>query len=317
MKRASIIITTLNRGMLLKTAIKSALSQTYPKTETIIVDGSSDKKTSDVLDYYKNDTVVIKDTKKSGVSAARNLGLEISTGEYVTFLDDDDCFHPKKIERQLEILDRRKNVDIIFCPVGVKVKNYLIYKPFREGKENWIRLTPQNDMIMTPLVRTECFSVCGKFDESLKYHEDRDIWYRMHKKFRFAFHNNPDYIFYNNNISRLSSDVENICQGKIRLYEKHKNDFENKKSYYSDLHYELAHDYLIRGSYKDFVVHFKQSIQKNPNLINKYLKEYPKLLLGRFQFENRRIKIDKSLMKLLFEINQESTHLSIKNITIK
>lgn len=287
MKKVSIIITSFNRGILLKTAIRSALSQTYPKIEIIIVDGSSDMDTSDVLDYYKNDIVMIKDTKKSGVSFARNLGLEASTGDYVTFLDDDDCFHPKKIDRQIEILERRKNADIAFCPIGVKVNNYLIYKPFQESKNYWIGLTPQNDMIMTPLVRKECFSVCGKFDELLKYHEDRDIWYRMQKKFRFAFYNNPDYIFYNPDIYRLSSNVENIYQGKFLLYEKYKNDFEDQKKYYSEFHYEIARDYFLNGYYKNFFNHFKQSIQKNPSLLRKYFTEYPKFLLGSFQLKIR------------------------------
>jgi glycosyltransferase involved in cell wall biosynthesis len=274
MEKVSIIITTLNRGILLRTAIKSSLLQTYPKTEIIIIDGSSDGETSNVLEYYKNDIIVIKDTKNSGISAARNLGLDVSTGEYVTFLDDDDCFHPKKIERQIKILKRKKNVDIVYCPVGVKVKNDLLYLPLMDKKNYWIRLTHLQNIIMTPLVKKECFLECGTFDESLPYHEDRDIWYRLHKKFSFAFHNNPDYIFYNHNISRLSSKVEKICQGKILLYEKHKNDFENKKNYYSDLHYELAYTYITFGYYKQFLYHVKKSMKYNSKLMPARLLKY-------------------------------------------
>ena len=273
MEKVSIIITTLNRGMLLRTAIKSALLQTYPKTEIIIVDGSSDNETSDVLDYYKNDIIVIKHMK-IGVSPARNLGLKAATGDYVSFLDDDDCFHPRKIERQIEVFNRKKNVDIVYCPIGEKKRNYLIYQPLMEKKNRWIRLTFLQNINMTPLVRKECFSLCGTFDESLIYHEDRDMWYRMYKKFRFAFHNNIDYIVYNKNISRLSSQVEKICQGKILLYEKHKNDFEDKKSYYSDLDYELAYTYITFGYYGQFLYYIKKSIKNGSKLIPARLLKY-------------------------------------------
>lgn len=296
MDKVSIIITTLNRSMLLKTAIRSALLQTYPKTEIIVVDGSNDKGTSDVLDHFKNDIVVVKDTKRNGVGAARNLGIEVMTGDYVSFLDDDDCFHPRKIERQMEILNIKKNVDLVYCPVGKKVRNYLFYKPLTERKNCWIRLAPQNELIMTPLVRTECFSVCGKFDESLKYFEDRDIWYRMHKKFRFAFRNNPDYVFYSPNIPRLSSQMDKISQSLVLLYEKHKNDFENKQSYFSELHYELAFVYITFRNYKQFFYHIKKSIENGSKLIPAFLFGYAQIPLGKYNVSknigSQKIKID-------------------------
>jgi len=295
MKKVSIIITSLNRGILLRTAIKSSLLQTYPKTEVIIVDSSSDRETLDVLDYYKNDVVVIKQ-KKNGIGAARNLGLKAMTGDYVSFLDDDDCFHPRKIERQIEVFNRKKNIDIVYCPIGFKEKDYLIYRPLLQ--ENfWTRIRPHHGIIITPLIRKECFSECGTFDESLMYHEDRDMWYRMQKKFRFAFYNNPDYIFYNQNISRLSSQIEKILEGKILLYEKYKNDFEDKKSYYADLHYELAFTYLNFRRYKQFFYHFKKSIENDVKYVNKWYLYFFAVYI-RYPLLKRKIKIDDECKKV-------------------
>lgn len=292
MKKVTIIITTLNRPKLLRTAINSSLMQTYPNIELIIVDGSSDKKTSELLDFYKDDIIVIKDTKKNGISAARNLGLKKMSGDYVSFLDDDDCFHPRKIERQIEVINK-KQIDIVYCPVGYKVKNYLIYQPLSKKKNYWKRLTCPQRIIMTPLARKECYLACGSFDESLKYHEDRDMWYRMQKKFKFAFHNNPDYINYNQNISRLTSQIEKILESKIRIYEKYKNDFKDKKSYYSDLHYELACTYLTFRCYKQFFNYFKKSIQNNLKFIPDFILKNTKEPLTK-----RKIKIDDECKKV-------------------
>jgi len=277
--------------MLLRTAIKSSLLQTYPRTEVIIVDSSSDSVTFDVLDYYKNDVVVIKH-KKKGAAAARNLGLKAMTGDYVSFLDDDDCFHPRKIERQIEVFNRKKNIDIVYCPVGFKEKDYLIYRPLLQ--ENfWTRIRTHHGIMITPLIKKECFSECGTFDESLMYHEDRDMYYRMQKKFRFAFHNNPDYIVYNQNISRLSSQIETILKSKILLYEKYKNDFTDQKSYYSDLHYELAYTYLDFRRYKQFFYHFMKSIENDIKSVPKFL-----LIYIRNPFLKRKIKIDDECKKV-------------------
>jgi len=75
---------------------------------------------------------------------------------------------------------RRKNIDIVYCPVGKKENDYLIYRPLL--RENfWTRIRTHHGIIITPLIRKECFSECGSFDESLMYHEDRDMWYRMQK----------------------------------------------------------------------------------------------------------------------------------------
>ena len=73
MEKVSIIITTFNRKKYIRTAVKSALMQTYPKTETIVVDGSINFKTSELLNDYNDDILIIKDHKRVGVGAARNL----------------------------------------------------------------------------------------------------------------------------------------------------------------------------------------------------------------------------------------------------
>jgi len=271
MEMVSIIIPTYNRNELVRTAVKSALMQTYPKIEVIVVDGSSGCETFEILKEFKDKITIIKDKKNIGVAAARNLGIKESSGKYITNLDDDDFFHPRKIEWQIKVFNKKKNLGLVYCPRATLVNNKLIYVPARKEKNHWIRLTHQNHLIMTPLIKKECFSVCGVFDESLLYHEDRDLWYRIGKKFQLDFDSYPSYIFYSHNIDRLSLQLEKICQGKKTLYEKHKNDFEDRNKLFSDLHYELAYAYLRFGQYRKSLKHFQISIKKNPEIIKRYL----------------------------------------------
>ena len=206
MEKISIIIPTYNRKKLVRTAVKSALMQTYPKTEIIVVDDNSDYEISEVLKDFKGRITIIKNERNIGPLATLNRGIKESKGDYITILNDDDIFHPKKIERQINIFNKKKNIGLVYCPEARKTGNNFIYKPLRNEKNYWIRLSHQNPIVMTPLIKKECFTICGVFDTTVGYHGDRDLWYRIGKKFKFDFDKNPSYIVHNPNITRLSSN---------------------------------------------------------------------------------------------------------------
>ncbi len=293
MEKVSIIIPTFNRKKCIRNAVKSALLQTYPEIEVIVVDDNSDYEITEVLKDFKDKITIIKNKKNMGVSAARNIGIKKSSGKYITFLDDDDLFHPKKIERQINIFNKEPNVGLVYCPAARKIDNVLIYKPLKKENNYWIRLTYQNRIMITPLIKRKCFSICGVFDTNLSCHEERDLMYRIGKKFSFGFDNYPGYIMYNIDIHRLSFQIENICTATKALYEKHKNDFKDKNSYYSDLNFELANAYLSFGNYRKYFQHFKISIEKNPNILKRYFKIYSKIPLYKAKFGYFKIKLDK------------------------
>lgn len=272
MKKISIIITTHNRKKLIKTAVKSALIQTYPEKEIIVVDDNSEYDIFKELEEFKEDITIIQNSRTMGVSATSNRGVEECSGQYVTFLNDDDVFHPRKIERQVKIFGKRETIGLVYCPIATKFGNKLYYEPLKKEKNCWVRLGYQNNIGITPLIKKECLSVCGGFDTTLEYHEDRDLWYRIGKKYRFWFDNEPSYIIYNHKIHRMSSDLERICQGKMRLFEKHKEDFENKNSFFSDLYYELAYEHLRFHCYREFFKYVIKSIKMNPRTISEYKK---------------------------------------------
>lgn len=95
----SIIMATYNRAHLLPRAINSVLNQSYQNFELIIVDDGSADNTDEVVKSFEDKRIVYcKLERNKGVSAARNRGLNLARGDYITTLDDDDEFLPQALE---------------------------------------------------------------------------------------------------------------------------------------------------------------------------------------------------------------------------
>jgi glycosyltransferase involved in cell wall biosynthesis len=113
----SVIVPTHDRHDLVGRAIRSVLCQTYRSWELIIVNDGSTDRTAEVLSSYGDDPrirVMHLDPARGG-AAARNVGLDLATGELIAFLDDDDVWLPTKLEKQVALLDSRSDVDIVSC----------------------------------------------------------------------------------------------------------------------------------------------------------------------------------------------------------
>jgi glycosyltransferase involved in cell wall biosynthesis len=108
----SIVIPFHNRIDLLVAAVRSVFAQTFRDFEVILVDDRSDAYS--LPDDIRNDPRVklFRNEGGRGPAAARNLGIERSSGRYVAFLDSDDTFLPDKLEKQLGFMDRSE--DIVF-----------------------------------------------------------------------------------------------------------------------------------------------------------------------------------------------------------
>ncbi len=102
----SIITVTKNRADLLKRAIKSVLSQSFTDFEYIIIDGASTDHTAQVVESFNDRRIVYKKLEEdmSPVTLCVDYGVNLSKGNYLTFLDDDDEYLPQKIEKQYNLL---------------------------------------------------------------------------------------------------------------------------------------------------------------------------------------------------------------------
>jgi glycosyltransferase involved in cell wall biosynthesis len=108
----SIIIPCFNASRWLSEAINSCLQQTYPNIEIIVInDGSTDNSLEIIKSFEKQ--IIWKSIPHSGGNFARNLGFNLSQGEYIQFLDADDYISPEKIARQVSFLETTQ-LDIVY-----------------------------------------------------------------------------------------------------------------------------------------------------------------------------------------------------------
>jgi glycosyltransferase involved in cell wall biosynthesis len=110
MQRISVIIPSYNRASLLESAVDSALAQTYPPSEIIVVDDGSTDETDEVLArcrlkaQSRQISVHVIKQKQGGAAKSRNAGIAASTGDWLAFLDSDDIWLPEKLELQVNAL---------------------------------------------------------------------------------------------------------------------------------------------------------------------------------------------------------------------
>lgn len=102
----SVITAAYNRADLLPAAIRSVAEQTLPVLEHIIVDDGSTDGTSEIVQELRRemDHLVYFRQSRQGAGVARNVGIEAARGKYIAFLDSDDFWLPRKLERQMTFM---------------------------------------------------------------------------------------------------------------------------------------------------------------------------------------------------------------------
>ena len=108
----SVVIPAYNCAAYLPAAIESALDQTHPQVEVIVVNDGSPDDTDEVIQPYL-DRIIYIHQENHGLSAARNAGFRASQGEFLCFLDADDMLMPDKFERQLEVFVRDPELGVV------------------------------------------------------------------------------------------------------------------------------------------------------------------------------------------------------------
>lgn len=186
----SVIIPVYNRLDTLRDAIESLLMQTFKPLEIIVVnDGSSFDYISHLKNYSAHISIInIKENK--GVSYARNRGIEAAKGKYIAFLDSDDIFIRRKLERQISYMTEN-NLDIshtdeFWFKKGVWInpdKNSSRYGGDIFSKIlDKCRISPSSLM-----VKKDVFENIGMFDENLRVCEDYEISIRMARAYNIGY----------------------------------------------------------------------------------------------------------------------------------
>jgi glycosyltransferase involved in cell wall biosynthesis len=181
----SIVIPVYNGANYLREAIDSALAQTYPNAEIIVVnDGSTDEgRTAEIARSYGHRIRYIEKTN-GGVATALNRGIREMRGEFFSWFSHDDVYYPEKIARQIASFSDTEDVNtILHCNYDIIDQASQIVG--RGAIDNFALNNAVLSIVGTyvngcsMLVPGTAFEVAGLFNESLTNSQDNELWVRM------------------------------------------------------------------------------------------------------------------------------------------
>ena len=221
----SVIIPTYNRGHLLERAVNSVLQQTFRDFELIVVDDASQDNTgqSKFLKDHADKLLYYCLPSNRGVSAARNFGVQKSSGEWIAFLDSDDEWFPEKLEKHLAWHSKHPGYRIsqtqeIWVRKGVRVNPPKTHKKILgfQFKENLKRcmITPSSVMIEKKLL-----DETGGFNEDFPGCEDYDLWLRITGRYPVGLVDEFLLTRYGGHADQLSSTIPVLDRFRIQSME--------------------------------------------------------------------------------------------------
>ena len=145
-KLVSILIPAYNAEKWIGETIRSAVNQTWPRTEIIIVDDGSSDGTVEVARSFECSSIKVVTQQNSGPCVARNVAYALSQGDFIQWLDADDLLAPDKIERQMQRIENDGNTKMLLSAVC----GSFYYSPERarfKPTSVWQDLSPRNLLI--------------------------------------------------------------------------------------------------------------------------------------------------------------------------
>jgi len=185
MPKVSVIIATHNRPHLLRAAINSARTAARD-VEIVVVDDASGDDTAAVCKSI-SDIKYVRVDRNQGVAGARNIGLIASSGEYITFLDDDDVRLTNSLDEQIEAMEQNPQVAFVYgrataeTSSGERAEPYPIDCP--RGDIFWQLLTRNFIPCGSVVFRRSVVSAIGLLDDAIPGIDDWDFWVRIAELF--------------------------------------------------------------------------------------------------------------------------------------
>ena len=182
----SVVVPLYNKGPYIGEAVDSVLRQTYGRLELILVDDGSTDGSASVVNAWQDPRLRLLNQPNRGPGAARNRGIDGARGEWVAFLDADDFWHPRFLERALSFTEAHREVGAVFCGISTI-----------PGGEDILRHMPRRDVVVpdyfhsvllnrgsgmtssSTLVRRATLRAIGGFREDVRRGEDGDMWARI------------------------------------------------------------------------------------------------------------------------------------------
>lgn len=192
----SVIIPCYNGEKFVGDAIESVINQTYQDWELFIVDDASTDGSKEIIRQYVGDSRVklVEHEYNKGISRTRNTGIKLSRGDYIALLDQDDVWFSNKLEVQINCFKKSQEKVGIVCTGMIftdeKLKPQRNFRGFKcDAHRELIKnayLRPANSASVM-MIKKDCFSQLGLFDENLHGWDDFEMWMRIATQYRIKY----------------------------------------------------------------------------------------------------------------------------------
>lgn len=224
MPKVTVVIPAYNAMTYLPETLDSVLKQTFTDFEVLIVNDGSTDSIKSWLTTVNDDRIRLISQANQGLPGARNTGITEAQGEYIAFIDADDLWEPTKLEKQVQCLDAKPEVGLVYAWTLLIDRHGnstgTVTAAQVEGNI-WEKLL-LGDVVgsgSATMVRRSCFDRVGLFDPDLTSIEDCDMWVRIAAHYPFAVIKEV-LIFYRQHSNSMSKDYDRMAQNSRLKIEK-------------------------------------------------------------------------------------------------
>jgi glycosyltransferase involved in cell wall biosynthesis len=219
----SVVVASNRASPFLVEALNSVAAQTYPHLEIIVVDDGSDDPEfiTDVTRSMSEVTVVRQ--RPSGVAVARNVGAALATGEFLVFLDDDDRWHPERIQLQLRAFENAPDAVACYCGMqSIDEAGNVVAEADQVAVSDEYDVARRATGIILPnvLMRRTAFERVGGFHPAIRLAQDLDLILLLARQGRFVFSPEVlvDYRAHSNNNTRRYRELCRSISEVVHLH---------------------------------------------------------------------------------------------------
>jgi GT2 family glycosyltransferase len=219
----SVVIPTYNRAVKVVRAVESVLAQTLADYEVWVVDDGSSDDTAQRLAPYQERIHYLRQAN-GGVAAARNRGIQASSGRYIALLDSDDRWHPHKLAAMARAITAYPQAGLFYSQFEAvdEAGQRLWVDRSRVVRGSAYHTLLRGDFLATSsaVIQRECLDFAGGFDPLMTPCEDWDLWLRISRK--YSLHLVPEILVAFEHIphDKLSSNTRAWLAAHDRVIEK-------------------------------------------------------------------------------------------------
>jgi glycosyltransferase involved in cell wall biosynthesis len=264
--KVSIIMTTYNGGKYILETIESIRNQTHKNWELIVIDDGSTDNTCDIVNAVRDERIHVYKAGRIGINGAlKNIGLTMTSGELIAFIDHDDLWAPEKIEKQVAALQQ-------YGEAGFSLTGGYNFRKKGEPPEYFYK---QRDGVKVDnvfnsffrselpgftqalMMRKKCIDVAGPFNESKSF-ADVDFILKLAYHFKAVILYEPLLFRRIHDTNYIHSNWEKGHYERIEIIQSYKNKLD-RKTFRDALfrsHINFGEKYILRKQSKKAIQHF-------------------------------------------------------------